>query len=359
MKALWQIFATIFKLCWNVINVIRKAVLNLIFFIVLILALGVYLQFERGYERPAEGALLVDLQGTVVDSVNPDNVLRQLGKEMIGGSRDIQENSLFEIVKQIRAAKNDATISGLVLSLGDFLGADQPSLAYIGKAISEFKASGKPVYAIGDSYTQGQYYLASFADRVYLTPQGSVMLPGIATNGLYYKSLLDNLKVTTHVFRVGTYKSAVEPFLRDSMSPEARQADSRWLNGLWSNYLKDVATNRKTTPEKIYPSAETLIAQLKASGGDSAHLALTNGLVDEVLSRSDMENKLKEAFGWDSKNKNYNLTSIYDYRVPEERSKVKKPEIAVISPAAPSLTVKKCPTWLAVTPPQNSFATLA
>ncbi|WP_347254572.1 signal peptide peptidase SppA [Leminorella grimontii] len=330
MKALLQIFATIFKICWYVINFVRKVFLNLIFFFVLIIGLGVYFQLEQPYQRPPQGALLVDLQGTVVDAVNPDNKLRQLGKELIGGSRDIQENSLFEIVKQIRYAKSDESISGLVLSLGGFLGADQPSLRYIGKALSEFRESGKPIYAIGDGYTQSQYYLASFADKVYLTPQGGVMLPGIAANGLYYKSLLDNLKVTTHVFRVGTYKSAVEPFIRDDMSPEARQAGSRWLNGLWSNYLLDVATNRHTTPEKIYPTAQMLIEQLKANGGDSARLAMKNGLVDGIISRAEMESRLTKAFGWDKKNKNYNLTSIYDYSIPEEKSKEKKPEIAVI-----------------------------
>ena len=87
------------------------------------------------------------------------------------------------------------------------------------------------------SYSQGQYYLASFANKLWLSPQGVVDLHGFATNGLYYKSLLDKLKVSTHVCRVGTYKSAVEPFIRDDMSPAARETDSRWIGELWQNYL--------------------------------------------------------------------------------------------------------------------------
>ncbi len=88
--------------------------------------------------------------------------------------------------------------------------------------------SGKPVYAVGENYSQGRSFsLASFANKIWLSPQGVVDLHGFATNGLYYKSLLDKLKVSTHVFRVGTYKSAVEPFIRDDMSPAAREADSR------------------------------------------------------------------------------------------------------------------------------------
>ena len=102
--------------------------------------------------------------------------------------------------------------------------------------------------------TPGQYYLASFANKIWLSPQGTVDLHGFATNGLYYKSLLDKLKVTTHVFRVGTYKSAVEPFIRDDMSPAAREADSRWIGELWQNYLGTIAANRQITAEQVFPA---------------------------------------------------------------------------------------------------------
>lgn len=102
--------------------------------------------------------------------------------------------------------------------------------------------------------TAGQYYLASFANKIWLSPQGVVDLHGFATNGLYYKSLLDKLKVSTHVFRVGTYKSAVEPFIRDDMSPAAREADSRWIGELWQNYLNTVAANRQILLSRYSPA---------------------------------------------------------------------------------------------------------
>lgn len=107
-------------------------------------------------------------------------------------------------------------------------------------------------FAIGDSYNQTQYFLASYANKIYLSPQGAVDLHGFATNNLYYKSLLDMLKVTTNIFRVGTYKSAVEPLIRDDMSPAAREADSRWIGGLWQNYLETVAANRQLTPQQLF-----------------------------------------------------------------------------------------------------------
>src|SRR5690606_34862910 len=156
-------------------------------------------------------------------SVN--NRVRQWGRELLGASSSrLQENSLFDVVDSIRKAKDDKNITGMVLQLNDFVGADQPSLRYIGKALREFRDSGKPIFAIGDSYNQTQYYLASYANKVFLSPQGAVDLHGFATNNLYYKSLLDMLKVTTNIFRVGTYKSAVEPLIRDDMSPAAREA---------------------------------------------------------------------------------------------------------------------------------------
>ena len=174
-------------------------------------------------QNSTRGALLLDITGVIVDKPSTSNRLGVIGRQLFGATSDrLQENSLFDIVDTIRQAKDDRNITGIVLDLKDFAGADQPSMQYIGKALREFRDSGKPVIAVGDSYTQGQYYLASFANKIWLSPQGTVDLHGFATNGLYYKSLLDKLKVTTHVFRVGTYKSAVEPFIRDDMSPRVK-----------------------------------------------------------------------------------------------------------------------------------------
>lgn len=331
MQALWRFIASVFKWGWRILNFIRNAVLNFAFILFLLIGLGIYAQFQQSTIRPDTGALLVNLSGTIVDTPSSDSKLRQLGQELIGGNKDVQENSLFEIVKQIRYAKDDPQIKGIVLSLNNFLGADQPSLRYIGKALKEFRDAGKPIYAIGDSYTQSQYFLASFANKIYLSPQGSVTLQGIATNNLYYKSLLEKLKVTTNIFRVGTYKSAVEPMIRDDMSPEARKADSRWLNTLWSNYLTDVAANRNISTAELYPDMDQLLRQLKANDGDTASLALKNKLVDQLASRPSVEKQMTEFFGWDEKNKNFNLTSIYNYPVPEPENKDLEPsEIAVV-----------------------------
>ncbi|UMO89485.1 signal peptide peptidase SppA [Pectobacterium sp. PL64] len=316
MRTLWRIFSGFFKWTWRLLNFIREFILNIFLIALILVGVGIYSQVKTTPEEATKGALLVDLTGVVVDQPTVNNKLRQLGREFFGASNNRrQENSLFDIVDSIRQAKSDDNITGMVLDLSDFTGADQPSLQYIGKALREFRDSGKPIYAVGDSYNQSQYYLASFANTVSLTPQGSVDLHGFATNNLYFKSMLDKLKVTTNIFRVGTYKSAVEPYLRDDMSPAARDADGRWINALWQQYLNTVSANRQITPQQLFPGATSILAGLQAVQGDTARYALDNKLVDEVASRSVTEQSLVKAFGWNSQKNNFNFISIYDYTI--------------------------------------------
>ncbi|HCN6793110.1 TPA: signal peptide peptidase SppA, partial [Escherichia coli] len=262
----------------------------------------------------SRGALLLDISGVIVDKPDSSQRFSKLSRQLLGASSDrLQENSLFDIVNTIRQAKDDRNITGIVMDLKNFAGGDQPSMQYIGKALKEFRDSGKPVYAIGENYSQGQYYLASFANKIWLSPQGVVDLHGFATNGLYYKSLLDKLKVSTHVFRVGTYKSAVEPFIRDDMSPAAREADSRWIGELWQNYLNTVAANRQIPAQQVFPGAQGLLEGLTKTGGDTAKYALENKLVDALASSAEIEKTLTKEFGWSKTDKNYRAISYYDY----------------------------------------------
>lgn len=250
----------------------------------------------------------------IVDKPDSSQRFSKLSRQLLGASSDrLQENSLFDIVNTIRQAKDDRNITGIVMDLKNFAGGDQPSMQYIGKALKEFRDSGKPVYAVGENYSQGQYYLASFANKIWLSPQGVVDLHGFATNGLYYKSLLDKLKVSTHVFRVGTYKSAVEPFIRDDMSPAAREADSRWIGELWQNYLNTVAANRQIPAQQVFPGAQGLLEGLTKTGGDTAKYALENKLVDALASSAEIEKTLTKEFGWSKTDKNYRAISYYDY----------------------------------------------
>lgn len=316
MRTLWRFIAGFFKWTWRVLNFVREMVLNLFFIFLVLVGVGIWMQIGNGNnsEQTARGALLLDISGVIVDKPSTNHRLGALGRQLFGASSDrLQENSLFDIVNAIRQAKDDRNITGIVLDLKNFTGADQPSMRYIGKALREFRDSGKPVFAVGENYSQGQYYLASFANKIWLSPQGQVDLHGFATNGLYYKTLLDKLKVSTHVFRVSTYKSAVEPFIRDDMSPAAREADSRWIGELWQNYLHTVSANRQISPQQLFPGAQAIIDGLTSVGGDTAKYALDHKLVDALASSADVEKALTKQFGWSKTENNYRAISYYDY----------------------------------------------
>ncbi|EGW2262671.1 TPA: signal peptide peptidase SppA [Salmonella enterica subsp. houtenae] len=316
MLTLWRFIAGFFKWTWRVLNFVREMVLNLFFIFLVLVGVGIWMQIGNGSnsEQTARGALLLDISGVIVDKPSTNHRLGALGRQLFGASSDrLQENSLFDIVNAIRQAKDDRNITGIVLDLKNFTGADQPSMRYIGKALREFRDSGKPVFAVGENYSQGQYYLASFANKIWLSPQGQVDLHGFATNGLYYKTLLDKLKVSTHVFRVGTYKSAVEPFIRDDMSPAAREADSRWIGELWQNYLHTVSANRQISPQQLFPGAQAIIDGLTNAGGDTAKYALDHKLVDALASSADVEKALTKQFGWSKTENNYRAISYYGY----------------------------------------------
>lgn len=335
MRMLWRAIAGIFKWTWRGLNFVREFILNLFLILLILVGAGIWFQMSSS-STPAEvkkGALIVDLSGVVVDKPSVSNKFSKLGRQLIGASSDrLKENSLFDVVDAIRQAKDDSRITGIVLDLRSFAGGDQPSLQYIGKALREFRDSGKPVFATGDSYSQSQYYLASFANKIYLSPQGTVDLHGFATNSLYYKTLLDKLKVNSHVFRVGTYKSAVEPFLRDDMSPAARDADSRWVGELWQNYLNTLAANRQITAAQVFPGARGVLDALQKVGGDTAQYAKESKLVDELASPSVVDQQLVKTFGWDKEAKDYVGISIYDYPLnnTETTESNSKGNIAVI-----------------------------
>ncbi|MEW7311324.1 signal peptide peptidase SppA [Buttiauxella gaviniae] len=322
MRTIGRFVAGFFKWTWRLLNFIREFILNLFLVLLVLVGVGIWMQINSAPAEPARGALLLDITGVVVDKPSVSNKLGVIGRQLLGaGSDRLQENSLFDVVDTIRQAKDDRNITGIVLDLKEFAGGDQPSMQYIGKALREFRDSGKPVYAVGDSYNQGQYYLASFANKIWLSPQGMVDLHGFATNSLYYKTLLDKLKVSTHIFRVGTYKSAVEPFIRDDMSPAAREADSRWIGELWQNYLATIAANRQITPQQVFPGAQGLLDNLQKLGGDTAKYALDNKLVDELGSSATIDKALVKQFGWNKENKDFSYTSMYDYVVKKPADK--------------------------------------
>ncbi|MCG9622588.1 signal peptide peptidase SppA [Vibrio diabolicus] len=312
MKKLFKFIGLIFKGIWKSITFIRLALANLIF--LLMIAVFYFAFTYTGDGQPVvekESALVMNLSGPIVEQRRYVNPMDSFAGSLLGNELP-KENVLFDIVDTIRYAKDDPKVSGLVLALRDMPETNLTKLRYIAKALNEFKASGKPVYAVGDFYNQSQYYLASYADKVYLAPDGGVLIKGYSAYSMYYKTLLEKLDVSTHVFRVGTYKSAIEPFIRDDMSDAAKESATRWVTQLWSAFVDDVTTNRNIDAKVLNPTMDELIDEMKSVDGDLAQLAVKLGLVDELATRQDIRTLFAKQFGSDGKD-SYNAIGYYDY----------------------------------------------
>ncbi|EIZ1005100.1 signal peptide peptidase SppA [Vibrio vulnificus] len=330
MKSLFKLIGLVFKGIWKAITFVRLALTNLIFLLSIALVYFIYFyghDTQPQVEQPS--ALVLNLSGPIVEQSLYINPMDSFAGSLFGEEIP-KENVLFDVVDTIRYAKDDEKITGLVLSLRDMPETNLTKLRYIAKALNEFKASGKPIYAVGAFYNQSQYYLASYADKIYLAPDGGVMLKGYSAFNLYYKTLLEKLDVTTHVFRVGTYKSAIEPFVRDDMSPAAKESATRWLTQLWGAFVDDVANNRKIDPKTLNPSMEEFLSQLKSVNGDLAALSIKLGLVDELATRQQLRAQLAEKFGA-SGDDSYKAISYYDYRATmRDNFDVNADDIAIV-----------------------------
>ena len=325
----------VLKLCWKALCFIRDLVMNVVF-LGFVLLLVVIISFSSGGKKSTtltgEGALLLNLDGYLADNRN-ETLRWQDALSELNGEHVPRKISTFDVVFAIKQAEDDPKIKGLVLDLNYFEGADLPALDFIGSAINHFKDAGKPVIAYADNYSQGQYYLASFADEIYLNSIGSVDIHGLSQENLYFKEMLDKLTVTPHIFRVGTYKSAVEPFLRNDMSAEAKANMQRWLGEMWNNYVLSVSENRKIKKDNVLPNAKQYLSDLKALKGNSTAYAQQRGLVTDVVTRLDLDKKLTALFGKGSDGK-ANLIEFDDYltQLPDRLEHYNVPnKIAVVN----------------------------
>ncbi|MEI4259779.1 MAG: signal peptide peptidase SppA [Candidatus Dasytiphilus stammeri] len=330
MHHIVRLIKKIFIFLWQSLNLIRVNFIKSLFLILSLLVLK-FIHPTIGISSPPH-ALVLDIKGEINDE--PLMVSSPMGNKFLRFLK-IQknfffQNSLFQIVEIIRQAQNDSNIKYLILDLKNFSGANQPSLHYIGKALEEFRRSGKLIFSIGEHYTQEQYYLASFANQIYLSPHGDVDLHGLAINQLYFKTLIDKLHVTYHMFRVGNYKSAVEPMIRNNMSPRVRKLNASLIDQLWNEYINQIAHNRKVSRHKIFPAVATIIKKLRQEGGDSAQYAYTTQLVDQLICRSCFEKNMILKLGLNKNKNSYNAISMYDYPL-KNNSTFQKNKIAVIS----------------------------
>jgi len=301
-----------FSAIWRFISALRHITFNLLFLLLLVLVISSIFSSEHDVEIAASSALVLDLQGDLVEEKTYVNPMDAAISESMGGNQESPELLVTDVVKTIHAATQDDRIDVIVLELSALGSGSMDKLTAIGDALTEFKQAGKKIYATASYYSQGQYFLASYADSINLQPKGTVLLEGFGSYPMYYKSALEKLKVTTHVFRVGTYKSAVEPFLRDDMSDAAKEANSEWLNELWQNYKQQVAERRGFKVTDFDETIAALYEKLQAVGGDMTQYAVNAHLVDTVKTTEEFRQELITLVGKNSTD-SFNQISYDDY----------------------------------------------
>lgn len=290
----------------------RSVILNLLFIcIVALIAVSIFGGDDK-IKVPPTAALVLNLTGDLVEEKRWTDPIATAINESLGGQEDAPEVLVSDVVSVIKNATSDNRIQALVLDLSMLGSGSLDKMQLIGAAIEEFKASGKKVLAFGGYYGQNQYYLASYADEISLSPMGAVILEGYGSYPMYYKNALEKLKINTHVFRVGTYKSAVEPFLRNDMSDEAKEANVAWLNELWSDYKQQVAARRGFAADNFDETYAALLEKLQAAEGDLSQYAVNAGLVDNIKTREAFRRDLIAIVG-ENDDHTYNHVTFSDY----------------------------------------------
>ncbi|MET0506117.1 MAG: signal peptide peptidase SppA [Luteibacter sp.] len=273
------------------INITRLIVINVVFFGLLGIFLLLLFLGGRANAVDDKTVLVLAPEGALVEQYSADPLSRAVGRMSGDGVKQVQ---VRDMVRAIDAAAKDDRVSRIVLRPDRMQAGGFASLREVGAALDRFRAAGKPVLAWGASLDQGQYYLAAHADKVYIDPQGGVMATGLANYRLFYKDLLDRLGVQVHLFRVGQFKSAAEPFILDHASPESKEADAFWLGGLWTTWIDEVAAKRHIDATALRNEIDGFAERVRDAKGSLAELAVEEKLVDGVATEQQFVQMLRK-----------------------------------------------------------------
>ncbi len=291
---MWRFIKGFFRGIWRVVSGFNKLVMTLIplaITLYLVVVVVVALRQVQPEPIPEQAALLINPVGVLVENRSPLEPLDALTQ---GGP---EETLIYGINRAIREAADDSRITALVFDLQALNGPSVSHVLELQASIERFKAAGKPVLATGDYYSQAHYLLASQADHILLHPEGGVDMSGYAVYRNYVRQLLENVYLTMNVFRVGENKSAVEPFLRDDMSPGEREVVSEWLDDLWGGYTALVETPRGLDPGYVDRFIAEFPDRLEIAGGDGAALMHDAGFVDHLVTHRERDEMLVEWVG--------------------------------------------------------------
>jgi protease-4 len=308
-----NIIKRIFSGLWRGITFTRSLVLNLIFFVLFFSFIVVISSNEDEIIVPEKTALVLNLIGDVVEQKREVDPMQAFLNEALEQEDENPEILLADLIKMIADAKKDDRVQVLVLQLQGLNRTGLTKLQDIAAALNDFKSDGKKIIALGDQFSQDQYYLASTANDIWLNPEGFMIIEGYGRFNMYFKSALEKLAINQHIFRVGTFKSAVEPFIRDDMSDAAKEANKLWLNDLWSQYKTDVAKQRGFTENNFDENVEQLVEKFSKANSSFAQYALNNQWVDQLKTRQEMRSELIELVGKNKKGDSYSHIGYKDY----------------------------------------------
>jgi len=272
----------------RLINTARLIITNIIFFVLLAILVGVLVSDKSAEPLSINTTLVIQPSGELKDLDDTNTFFSQFFQD----AEDGETISVESIVNLLNYAREDPRINSVLLNLDQNPQISVRQARRIGLELSRFKESGKSVFAYGINFTQGQYLLASFADKLFQHPQGQFVPTGYSITSSYYTKLIESLGITINVFRIGKYKEAIEPFTLNAMSEDSRNSNRILVTSLWHQYIDLVATNRLLTFQEIENYTSNFISLLEANNGDSAALAVKSGLVDELISPIDIHRNM-------------------------------------------------------------------
>jgi len=281
---------------WKLLVALKDG-LALLFLLLFFMALYGLLSVRPGPGQVHKGALLLDLDGAIVEEPAISDPVSLL----LSGQSPLREFRSRDVARALRLAAKDQRIKTVVLDLSGFLGGGLVHLQDIGAAMDEVRAAKKPVLTYATAYVDDGVLLAAHASEVWVDPMGGAFVTGPGGNNLYYGPLLEKLKVTAHVYRVGTFKSAVEPWILDGPSPEAQEAYRALYGAMWQSWRDDVAKARPRAD--IARVTGDPVAWIRSAHGNLADAAKQAGLVDRIGSRTEFGIRVAELAGKDSSDK--------------------------------------------------------
>ena len=301
------LFGTIGKLLGFIFKSLFTAVLLLI--IVVAIYAGIAASFyQNSIKVPDEAALRVEIAGRIVDQAAYTDAFSALA-----GSDEPREYLLRDLITAFDLAKDDSRITSAVLVLHDMQSSGVSKIEELGAAIEAFRATGKRVIAVADSFSQQQYLLASYADEIMMNPMGAVELTGFSSFQLYMAEAIEKLGINVHVFRTGPHKSAVEPLIATEMSDESRQQSQRILDDIWSSVRQSIVSRRDISQAELTEYSSNLDQLMLSNGGDLAQLALDFSLVDKALPRDEILKELQSIAGKNEEGDFYSHVNVNPY----------------------------------------------